>query len=168
MTDNNHLHPEFDRDQHLADFTDRALENQAPRRSDDQAIRELEEIVLAMKDHSPAEAADAVRQKIKQNTQAAYAEIFLEQKQTGSEKGIFNWFSSQKGFQSQRQRRRVMAVQVSFAVMVIVTAITLFLPSAGTPGGVSGAATGELGFWLPVGILVLAGFAVAWMWLKKD
>ena len=168
MTDNNLINPEFDRDQHLADFTDRALENQAPGPSEDPSMRALEEIVLVMKDHSPADAADDVRQKIKQNAQAAYAEIYLEQKKSGSKRGVFDWFSSQKGYQSQRQRRKVFAAQVSFAVIVLLAAVALFFPASGTPGGFSGAATGEMGFWLPVGILVLVGFALAWMWLKKD
>lgn len=168
MTDNNRLHSEFDRDQHLADFTDRALENQAQSRSDDPTMQELEEIVLAMKDHAPADASDQIREKIKANAQAAYAEIYLEQKKSGTERGVFSWFSSQKGYQSQRQRRRVFAAQVSFAVIVILAAVALFFPASGTPGGFSGAATGEMGFWLPVGILILAGFAIAWMWLKKD
>jgi len=168
MTEKNNLHPDINRDNHLSDFTDSILENQAPNRSDDQAVQELEDIVLVMKKHTPADPPDEVRLKIKENAQAAYADRFLRQDKSGAGSGLFNWFNSSKGYQSQRQRRRVMAVQISFAAVVIIAAIALFLPASGIPGGFSGAATGELGFWLPVSVLLVAGFIAAWMWLKKE
>lgn len=165
MNNNNHksdLVHEID----LADFTDKALDGQPMTRSTNSDEYTLEEIVLALKAKTASPPPADMQERIKSRTLAAYNQAYTKKKEAKS--GLFKFFSGKQkeGYRSQSQRQRTMAIQFAIAAGVITTILLFTLPPS-EPGSTTGTATGSLGLWLPLGVLILAGVLIGWLWFNK-
>ena len=167
MTDSNH-NPALDHDHDLAEFTDKVLNRQSITLSDSQSEKGLQEVIMALHANTADDPPEVVKQRIKGNVQAIYAQTVAQ----GSEKNqksllSFLGIGQKDGYRSRSQRQRTAAIQLAVAAVVVTTILVFTLPSSGDPGGQTGTATGSLGLLLPMGIFLLAGIAVFWIWFRN-
>lgn len=166
MNNNNHK-PDLDHEIDLTDFTDKVLDGQPVTRSTKSEEHTLEEVVLALKAQTANPPPADMQERIKAHTQAAYRQAYTKKNQE-AKGGLFKFFSGKQkeGYRSQNQRQRTIAVQFAIAAGVVTTILLFTLPPS-EPGSTTGAATGNLGVWLPLGVLILAGVVIGWLWFNK-
>ncbi|HKJ27817.1 MAG TPA: hypothetical protein VJ965_09285 [Anaerolineales bacterium] len=168
MTDINH-NPNFDREQDLADFTDMLHNNEPVTLSENEYEKSLEEIILAIHQVSATEPPEQMKQRIKENAQALFTQTYAQKEEQKASRNPFKilGIGSRDGYRSQSQRRRTMAVQLAVGALAVTAILLAVLPPFSDPSGTTGTATGSLGVWMPLGVLLVAGAAVAWLWFRN-
>ena len=127
----------------------------------------LEKATTILKENQPVASAD-MRQRIKQNTQQLWQETYAPKAKHSFTKKLDSVFGLGENtkFQSQARRRQVMAARIAAVAALVTLLLGVLTPFTTTPGGVSGAATGKLGLWLPAAILIIALVGL-WVWLRN-
>jgi hypothetical protein len=165
INDDRHL------DDQLAEFADQVIDHQAREIStpeDAGFLRELQSIVLEIHNSvSPVSPDDKAAKRIHQNLIKTWRQDMGkgDQKETFTDRLTKIFSPGWTSWQSTSQRRRRVAVQIAFAVVII---LAFMIPLTQTQEQLPGAATGETGLTAVIFILLIAGSLTVWyLWRRK-
>lgn len=158
-------------DDQLALITDQLTGNQTQKSSssEDPALAPLEQIIRKLHENTPQPSPDSAN-KIKENTQKEWERLYQQPAHSPilDKLAELLGLGPKTGYQSRKHKQQILVARLAALAVAVVVMAAIILPFTGLPdGSTAGAATGNLGLWLPLVILCLAGIAGLWYWLKN-